>query len=75
MHQNKKGKLIVIEGTDGSGKKTQTAKLLERLMFSWRRIGYGRCEPVFSPLKCKRECDLKCKSRYWCACRYESRNA
>ncbi len=25
-----KGKLIVIEGTDGSGKKTQTAKLLER---------------------------------------------
>lgn len=25
------GKLIVIEGTDGSGKKTQTAKLLERL--------------------------------------------
>lgn len=29
---NKKGKLIVIEGTDGSGKKTQTAKLLERLL-------------------------------------------
>lgn len=28
----KKGKLIVIEGTDGSGKKTQTAKLLERLI-------------------------------------------
>ena len=27
-----KGKLIVIEGTDGSGKKTQTAKLLERLV-------------------------------------------
>jgi dTMP kinase len=26
-----KGKLIVIEGTDGSGKKTQTAKLLDRL--------------------------------------------
>ncbi|MBP6974717.1 MAG: hypothetical protein KBB54_02115 [Candidatus Pacebacteria bacterium] len=28
----KKGKLIVIEGTDGSGKKTQTARLLERLI-------------------------------------------
>ncbi len=27
-----KGKLIVIDGTDGSGKKTQTAKLLERLV-------------------------------------------
>lgn len=30
--QTSKGKLIVIEGTDGSGKKTQTAKLLERLI-------------------------------------------
>lgn len=28
---NPKGKLIVIEGTDGSGKKTQTALLIERL--------------------------------------------
>lgn len=32
IKQVKKGKLIVIEGTDGSGKKTQTAKLLERLI-------------------------------------------
>lgn len=32
MSSAKKGKLIVIEGTDGSGKKTQTAKLLERLL-------------------------------------------
>ncbi len=29
--KNKKGKLIVIEGTDGSGKGTQVAKLIERL--------------------------------------------
>jgi len=27
----KKGKFIVIEGTDGSGKRTQLAKLVEKL--------------------------------------------
>ncbi len=31
MNQRKKGKLIVIDGTDGSGKATQIAKLHERL--------------------------------------------
>lgn len=36
-----KGKLIVIEGTDGSGKKTQTAKLLERLLAEGARFASG----------------------------------
>jgi dTMP kinase len=31
--QEKRGKLIVIEGTDGSGKATQTALLLQKLKF------------------------------------------
>lgn len=31
------GKIIVIEGTDGSGKKTQAVKLFERL----KREGYN----------------------------------
>jgi len=37
----KKGKLIVIEGTDGSGKKTQTAKLLERLIAQGADLASG----------------------------------
>ena len=40
----KQGKLIVLEGTDGSGKATQTARLLERLQ------GEGRdCRQVEFP--------------------------
>lgn len=37
----KRGKLIVIEGTDGSGKKTQTAKLLERLIAQGASLASG----------------------------------
>lgn len=48
------GKLIVIEGTDASGKETQTAKLVERLMengLQVRKISFPNyespaCEPV-----------------------------
>lgn len=31
MNEDNKGKIIVIEGTDCSGKATQTEKLVERL--------------------------------------------
>lgn len=48
MLQNKKGKLIVIEGTDGSGKKTQTAKLLERLVSHGAGLATGDAS-LFSP--------------------------
>lgn len=40
-----KGKLIVIEGVDGSGKETQTKKLYDRLVeekFSIKRVSYPR---------------------------------
>jgi dTMP kinase len=46
--QNQKGKLIVIEGTDGSGKKTQTAKLLERLIAQGASLPTGE-KSLFSP--------------------------
>jgi dTMP kinase len=42
---NTKGKLIVIEGVDGSGKETQTKKLYERLLHEGlkiRRVSYPR---------------------------------
>lgn len=45
---NKKGKLIVIEGTDGSGKKTQTAKLLERLLAHGAEFSSGN-SALFQP--------------------------
>lgn len=45
-----KGKLIVIEGTDGSGKKTQTAKLLERLMAEGAKMASGNAV-LFEPHK------------------------
>ncbi len=48
--QVKKGKLIVIEGTDGSGKKTQTAKLLERLIAQGASHSSGDAS-LFSPHK------------------------
>lgn len=41
MFTSTKGKLIVIDGTDGSGKKTQTAKLLERLIAESAKRGSG----------------------------------
>lgn len=44
----KKGKLIVIEGTDGSGKKTQTAKLLERLIAQGADLASGDAS-LFTP--------------------------
>jgi dTMP kinase len=44
----KKGKLIVIEGTDGSGKKTQTAKLLERLISQGANLASGE-KSLFTP--------------------------
>ncbi len=44
----KKGKLIVIEGTDGSGKKTQTAKLLERLIAQGADLASGDAS-LFAP--------------------------
>lgn len=44
----KKGKLIVIEGTDGSGKKTQTAKLLERLIAQGAGLVSGEAS-LFAP--------------------------
>lgn len=44
----KKGKLIVIEGTDGSGKKTQTAKLLERLISQGANLASGE-KSLFVP--------------------------
>lgn len=43
-----RGKLIVIEGTDGSGKKTQTAKLLERLLAQGVPLASGDAS-LFSP--------------------------
>lgn len=38
MKKNKKGKLIVIEGTDGTGKGTQFLRLIERLRKTERKI-------------------------------------
>ncbi|MDX8335277.1 dTMP kinase [Candidatus Cetobacterium colombiensis] len=54
MEQIKKGKLIVIEGTDSSGKETQTALLFEKLsevVKNIRKISFPNyespaCEPV-----------------------------
>jgi dTMP kinase len=48
----KKGKLIVIEGTDGSGKKTQTAKLLERLIAEGADLASGDAS-LFAPHRTK----------------------
>lgn len=48
MYQTSKGKLIVIEGTDGSGKKTQTAKLLERLISEGASLASGE-KSLFAP--------------------------
>ena len=47
------GKLIVLEGTDGSGKATQTAKLLERLLaegISCRTVEFPRYDEESSAL-------------------------
>lgn len=57
MHQTSKGKLIVIEGTDGSGKKTQTAKLLERLISEGASLASGE-KSLFSPHGIASEVDL-----------------
>lgn len=46
--KTKRGKLIVIEGTDGSGKKTQTAKLLERLIAEGADLASGDAS-LFAP--------------------------
>lgn len=54
MEKNKKGRLIVIEGTDSSGKETQTAILYERLYehsknikkISFPNYNSPACEPV-----------------------------
>ena len=48
----KRGKLIVIEGTDGSGKKTQTAKLLERLIVEGANLASGDAS-LFAPHRTK----------------------
>lgn len=48
----KRGKLIVIEGTDGSGKKTQTAKLLERLIAEGADLASGDAS-LFAPHRTK----------------------
>jgi dTMP kinase len=48
MSTQRKGKLIVIEGTDGSGKKTQTAKLLERLLAQGAEFASG-ATGLFAP--------------------------
>lgn len=48
----KRGKLIVIEGTDGSGKKTQTAKLLERLIAEGADLASGDTS-LFAPHRTK----------------------
>lgn len=48
MSEQRKGKLIVIEGTDGSGKKTQTAKLLERLLAQGAEFASGETS-LFAP--------------------------
>ena len=37
------GKLIIIEGSDGSGKATQTELLRRRLRTDGRSFCYGRC--------------------------------
>ena len=47
------GKLIVLEGTDGSGKATQTAALLERLQrenIDCRKIEFPRYQAESSAL-------------------------
>jgi len=55
MQKIKKGKLIVIEGTDSSGKETQTAMLFERLsekISNIRKISFPNYEsPACSPVK------------------------
>ena len=56
MHSTQKGKLIVIEGTDGSGKKTQTAKLLERLIAQGASLASGE-KSLFAPHGVEAEVD------------------
>ena len=56
MHPTSKGKLIVIEGTDGSGKKTQTAKLLERLIAQGASLASGE-KSLFTPHGVEAEVD------------------
>ena len=55
MEEIKKGKLIVIEGTDSSGKETQTAMLFERLsekISNLRKISFPNYEsPACAPVK------------------------
>ncbi|MGL5355435.1 MAG: dTMP kinase [Cetobacterium sp.] len=55
MEKIKKGKLIVIEGTDSSGKETQTALLFQKLsekMESIRKISFPNYEsPACAPVK------------------------
>ena len=55
MQEIKKGKLIVIEGTDSSGKETQTAILFDRLskkMGKIRKISFPNYEsPACAPVK------------------------
>ena len=55
MQNIKKGKLIVIEGTDSSGKETQTALLFERLsekIEKIRKISFPNYEsPACAPVK------------------------
>ena len=55
MQEIKKGKLIVIEGTDSSGKETQTAMLFEKLsknMNKIRKISFPNYEsPACAPVK------------------------
>lgn len=55
MQKNKRGKLIVIEGTDSSGKETQTAMLFKKLsekMNKIRKISFPNYEsPACAPVK------------------------
>lgn len=55
MQEIRKGKLIVIEGTDSSGKETQTAMLFERLsekISNLRKISFPNYEsPACAPVK------------------------
>ncbi|MHA4988989.1 dTMP kinase [Cetobacterium somerae] len=55
MQEIKKGKLIVIEGTDSSGKETQTAMLFEKLskeIKKIRKISFPNYEsPACAPVK------------------------
>ena len=55
MQKIKRGRLIVIEGTDSSGKETQTAMLFERLsekISNIRKISFPNYEsPACAPVK------------------------